>query len=231
MKSIDKIGIIIQARLSSARLPGKVLKNLCGKPMLQHLIERIDESALKLPWIIATSDHVSDDPLFAYCQKMGYPVIRGSLERVADRFVLAARICGWDHAVRICGDSPLLDLGIVSEVLKIYQDKQPDLATNVCPRSFPKGQSVEILKMAALESVLPLFQSEEELEHVTKFFYKNPKAFQIENYAFERNLSHLSLAVDTPFDWVQTEKLMSHLIASSQSLSMMNLLDILGLNK
>lgn len=228
MFRMDNIGIVIQARLSSVRLPGKVLRELIGKPMIQHLIERLDYSDLNLPWIIATSDTKSDDPLFGYCQEMGYPIFRGPLENVADRFVLAAKSCGWEHVVRICGDSPLLDIGIIEKILQLYQRTYPDLATNVWPRSFPKGQSVEIFKLAALEKAIPLFQSAEDQEHVTLYFYKNPQAYQIENFKIERNLSHLSLAVDTPMDWERTEKLMTHFLASSKKLELVTLFEALG---
>jgi spore coat polysaccharide biosynthesis protein SpsF len=225
---MEKIGIIIQARLNSVRLPGKVLKNLVGKPMIQYLIDRLESSTLALPWVIATSDQASDDPLAEFCLSQGYDFERGSLDRVTDRFLITAKKRGWQHCVRICADSPLLDPEIIQGVLNLYKRTQPDLATNVWPRSFPKGQSVEIFKIAALEKAQKMMKTDQEQEHVTQHFYHFPEHYAIENFLNTQDLSLYSLAVDTFEDWQKIEAMINAFSKNHLALSMNELISRLG---
>lgn len=204
------IGIIVQARFSSRRLPGKVLTPIHGKPMLAYLLEKLDHTPGLPPWLLATSNDASDDPIAAFCQAHNFPCYRGKLDDVAGRFLAAARAQGWEHIVRISGDSPLMDTRLIQDVLALYQDLRPDLASNVQPRSFPRGMSVEVFRAEALERLLPQMTAEDR-EHVTPLFYKADPPLRIAHLHSPVPLDHLQLAVDTPEDLALAEGLIGRM--------------------
>ncbi len=156
-------GIIVQARMGSQRLPGKVLYSVAGKPMLQYLLERLEHCRGVDKVVVATSSDQSDDPVFKFCRQYGATCYRGSLLNVAARFKELLDIYQFDTFVRISGDSPFLDPKLIELGLEIFCRDNFDLVTNVMPRSYPKGQSVEIVRGAALKAAYPLMQTEAEL--------------------------------------------------------------------
>ena len=200
-----KLGIIIQARMSSQRLPGKVLKLMGKQPLIQYLIDRVQQT--NRPWVLATSDQIQDQALQDFCQKNQYPFFRGSLENVAERFLRAAEGQNWDAFVRISGDSPFLDPELIETVIDLFQQNNVDLATNVFPRSFPKGQSVEVISTSILRNNLKKMNLSEYIEHVTPYFYHNHHSFKIVNLLSDFNCSEQQLSVDTIEDWAHCEKL------------------------
>ena len=175
-------GIVIQARYSSERLPGKVMRPLLGKPLLGWLIERMQAVPGPECVIVATSDRAEDDPVAAYAQSMGAAVHRGPLDDVLARFVGAADAFRLDVVVRVSGDSPLLDPALVSEALRAC-GREIDLASNVVERSFPKGQSVEAIAAGALRRIDALPLQAAEREHVTPYFYSHPGEFRIHGFS------------------------------------------------
>jgi spore coat polysaccharide biosynthesis protein SpsF len=191
---------IVQARSSSRRLPDKVLLELAGKPMLAYTVERLRRSRAVRDVVLATSDRADDDRVAALGERLGVDVMRGALDDVLGRFLAAAKAAGADAVVRISGDSPLIDPQLVDRVVARFAADACDLATNVFPRSFPKGQSVEVVTMNALERAARETADPEDREHVTRFFYRNADRFEIRNVASPRDLSHVQLSVDTPED-------------------------------
>jgi spore coat polysaccharide biosynthesis protein SpsF len=202
-----KLGIIIQARMNSQRLPGKVLRPMGGQPLIQYLIERIKTTPW--PWMIATSDTADDQILVDFCRKHEYPYFRGSLHHVAQRFLDAAHSQNWDAFVRISGDSPLLDPHILTTVTLRFLEVQPDLATNVFPRSFPRGQSVEVVSVDCLQQRVADFTAPGDQEHVTPYFYRHSTQFHIENIGMHPSKSEIQLSVDTLADFEKTERLLA----------------------
>jgi spore coat polysaccharide biosynthesis protein SpsF len=192
--------VIVQARCSSRRLPGKVLKPVAGRPMIQFLTERLARCRLVARVIVATSDQESDNDLAAWCAEAGLDCVRGPLDDVAGRFLLAARRYGLDSLVRINADSPLLDPAIVDQAVAMFAEGQWDLVTNVLTRSFPKGQSVEVVRTSLLAATHPVMTAEER-EHVTQHFYRHADSFTIGNFTREPNLADLQHSVDTPEDF------------------------------
>mgnify|MGYP001454945949 CR=1 FL=1 len=147
-----RIIAVIQARMSSSRLPGKVLRIVRGKPLLDYLIDRLECCSQLDGIILATSDQVSDDPLFEFAKSKSLRCHRGSLDDVALRVLTAADEMHADAAVRVCGDSPLLDHNQVDKFISIFRrEDQMDLVTNVQHRTFPKGQSIEILNFVSFK--------------------------------------------------------------------------------
>lgn len=191
---------IIQARLSSTRLPGKVLRPLAGQPMLAWLIERLG-AAQRLGGIaVATSDTRDDDSIARFCDEAGVRCFRGPLDDAAERLVRAAEALGADGFVRVSGDSPFMDPAVVDLVVARFGDGI-DLATNVLKRTFPKGMSVEVVRLAALRRAQAMMRTGE-AEHVTPVFYRRSEDFRIVGVESGRDWGGVQLAVDTEADFV-----------------------------
>lgn len=191
-----KVIAIVQARMSSNRLPGKVLSIVNGKPMLDYVLERVKCSALVKDTIVATSTSPTDDPVASHCATKSQLVFRGSLEDVAKRFLDLFAEHRADGYVRISGDSPMIDSSIIDQVVALYVERKPDLATNVFPRSFPKGQSVEVINPEALRKAYSMFTEQADNEHVTRFFYRRPGNFIIANLAAPGSYAERDLCID-----------------------------------
>ena len=196
--------VVIQARMGSKRLPGKVLRPICGKPLLEYLLERLDQCE-SIQTVVATSTQSHDDPIAEYCRHRQVTCMRGSENDVADRFLCCAQQFGFDKFVRLSADSPLLDVTIVDRCVLRFSESRCELATNVMPRSFPKGQSAEVLRTSSLSRAYKMMHDAEDLEHVTKFFYKNTHLFHIENVESEVSYDGINLVVDTEQDMRQID--------------------------
>ncbi len=190
------MAVVVQARLGSQRLPGKVLTCVQGKPLLQHLLDRLAALA-PMPVVVATSDHPSDDPLARYCHQVGASCVRGPLENVAARYLQAVEELGLDAFVRVCGDSPLLDVALINRALNLFIQERAQVVTNVLPRTFPKGQSVEVVCAKAFAQAVPRMTTPKEREHVLPYFYARPGRYRLLNFSAGQDLSHLQLSVDT----------------------------------
>ena len=198
MKGQQRIGAIVQARMSSRRLPGKSLRPLGGKPMLQYVLESLTQVDELAGTLVATSTDPSDDPIAEFCERFATPCFRGSLENVAERFGEAARSHSFVAFVRVNGDSPLLDPRLVTRAIDLFRESDADLATNVFPRTYPAGMSVEVVKTETFERVVSKLSEPDDREHVTSFFYRNAADFQIVSFVREVPRRDIHLAVDTP---------------------------------
>ena len=202
---------LVQARTSSRRLPGKVLKKAGGKRMLEYTLERLARCAEVSRVVVATSVAPDDDALAEFCERRGTAVFRGDLDDVAARLLAAAEACEAAAFIRINGDSPLIDPAIVDVAAATFSRADADLVTNVFPRSFPKGQSVEVVSCSALRTVMGASPDSEDREHVTRYFYRNPEQFTIRNFAFDRDVSALQLSVDSAEDFAAFEDLLARM--------------------
>ena len=201
------IRAFIQARMRSTRFPGKVLAPLNGRPIIAHVISQVAQVIPSDRITVATSTEQSDDPLACYVRDIGIAVYRGPLENVFARFQFCLKEypCTWFF--RICADSPLLD-GAVLQTMLAYSDRPDvDLVTNVYPRTFPKGQSVEMLNSATFAAIDQNRLTREKQEHVTKVYYNHSTEFRIINIeSSDLGLANASLAVDTLEDLYRLEK-------------------------
>ena len=198
--------VIIQARMSSSRLPEKALIDLAGKPVIDHVVGRLSESIGPDRLVLATSDDKSDDILERYVSRThGIPVFRGGLENVAQRFqdCLCQFPCKW--FVRISGDSPFIDPKLVSLMLGAATESD-DLVSNVVERTFPKGQSVEVVRSEVFRSMsIESFDSYER-EHVTAYFYRNRERYRIRSVTARGGpVRGRGLAIDTYEDLLDAE--------------------------
>ncbi len=183
--------------MSSQRLPNKVLLEAAGKPMLQYLLERLEHCDCLDNIVVATSVDDSDTPIADYCRQNGVACYRGSLSDVAGRFSEVLDVYHFDAFVRINGDSPLLDQRLIEKGVSLFLGGDFDLVTNVFPRTYPIGQSVEVLRTVTYQSTYDRMQEEEDREHVGRYYYQHPDEFRIQNFALTENLSRIQLSVDT----------------------------------
>lgn len=202
------IALVIQARTSSSRFPEKVLSPLRGIPMLLWTINYCRKT--NLPLFVLTSTDKSDDQLIGMLDKNYVSYYRGSLENVVSRYLSFMKEHQVKKVVRISGDSPLINPDVILKV--IAQDQEladADLTTNVFPRSFPKGQSVEVIPRKSLELLRDRNLSESDIEHVTPYFYANYKEFKINNLNNTEDLSSINLSVDTKEDLLRVDQFMA----------------------
>lgn len=196
--SVD-FGAIVVARLSSSRLPGKVLMEAGdGRRLIDFTFETLRNVPGLSRLIMATSDAPSDDPLCDYCDSVGVECFRGSLENVAARFGAAMERLGVSAAFRVNGDSPLISRQLFERAMECYRLGELDLVTNIFPRTFPPGVSVELIRTSTFQSLLSRITTAAEQEHVTRYFYQNADEFRIHNLQAAADYSNVHLAVDTP---------------------------------
>ena len=195
---------IIQARTSSKRFNNKILFPIYGTPLIGHVVKKLRKSKKIKQIIVATSNHKTDNKLVKYLKNEKIKFFRGDLNNVARRLYKLAQSKKAKYFVRISGDSPLIDYKLVDQALEIlYKNKKKyDLVTNVFPRTFPRGQSVEIIKTETLGKNLKKF-SKLEQEHVTVYFYKNYKNYFIKNFTFKSKTKIMKLSIDTKKDLVK----------------------------
>ena len=191
------IGCIIQARMGSTRLPGKVMKKVFKDiPSLQHTIEQLKFSKNIDKIVIATSDLQEDDVIEKFVEEQNLECFRGSAENVLDRYYQCAKLFGFTGIVRITADCPLIDPYITDKVIQVFNDDELDYVPNVFPRTFPDGLETEVIAFNALEiawknAILP-----SEKEHVTPYFKNNKELFKIKNVENNTDLSHLRWTLD-----------------------------------
>lgn len=174
-----KIAALIQARMGSTRLPGKVLMGLNGKPVLWHVVDRLRRSVLLNQIIIATTTDPKDDAIQAFCQLEGVDFFRGSEDDVLDRYYRAATHFKADQIVRITSDCPLIDPVIVDSVIRKHLDSKADYSSNTLKRTFPRGLDVEVFSFLALARASREAKEISDREHVTPYFYKHPELFRL----------------------------------------------------
>ena len=191
---------IIQARSNSKRFKDKVLHLIYGVPLIQHVINRIKKSKEISKIIVSSSYKKSDDKLISYLKKKKIKFFRGNLENVALRLYDTANMNKAKYFVRVSGDSPMIDPKLIDKAVNISKrQKEYDIVTNVFPRTFSKGQSVEVIKTSILKKNLKKFSNADK-EHVTKFFYKNSKKFNIKNFIFKKKNKEIKMSIDTKKD-------------------------------
>ncbi len=184
--------------MSSTRFPGKVLHRVAGKPMLQYLFERLNRCNGFDAMVVATSQECEDDSVEDFCRDMGITCFRGVLANVAHRFIQVVDAYRFDAFVRISGDSPLLDPGLVDYAVRFFRESESDLVTNILHRTFPSGQSVEVICSSAFRRAYGMMRDPEDFEHVTKVFYKHPDGFRINDFQSLVSYNGVHLSVDTP---------------------------------
>lgn len=195
--------IIVQTRMTSNRLPGKVLKPVLEKPLLEYQIERLRRVKLADKIVIATTTNATDDPIVELCNAIGVTHFRGSEQDVLSRYYGAAQAIQADVVVRVTSDCPLIDPQIIDQVIQLYLDGDGnvDYASNSLQRSFPRGMDTEVFSFVALEQAHREATEPPQREHVTPFLYQHPERYRIVQLTSPQDLSRHRWTVDTPEDF------------------------------
>lgn len=198
-----KIGAIIQARMGSTRLSGKVMKEIQGKTVLQHVIERVGQSKLIDQIIIATTVHSRDDVIVDEAERCGVKSFRGSEADVLSRYYYAAQESELDVVIRITSDCPVIDPNVIDDIIQSYLDGDHDIVTNagndVYQRTFPRGLDTEIFSLACLKDAFENAKKIYQREHVTPYIYENSK--NVLFYKNEIDYSKYRWTLDTEEDF------------------------------
>ena len=197
--------------MSSQRFPGKVLYKVNGVPLIAFLLERVNRCREVNRIAVATSTDVSDDPIHDYCNANSVTCYRGSLNNVSERFNNIITENNIDAFVRLSGDSPLIDQSIIDKAVSLFRDNDYDIVTNVLRRTYPRGQSVEVLRSSVFLKAFPEIKKEKYCEHVTSYFYDNKDTFRIYNIDSERDMGDIQLSVDTEDDMKMFEQVVSRM--------------------
>lgn len=192
---------IIQARSNSKRFKNKVLKLINNTPLIVHVKNQVDKSKFVKKIIVSTSKKKTDDNLVKILKIYKIPFFRGDLNNVSKRLLETSKKYNSKYFIRINGDSPLIDFKIINRAIKIHQKRKVDydIVTNVFPRTFPKGQSVEIIRSSILQKNMKKFSIFDK-EHVTTYFYKNHSDFKIKNFKSKKGSKEADQVVDYPRD-------------------------------
>ena len=192
---------ILQARMSSSRLPGKVLRPVLGQPMMGRQIERLRRSALLGRLAVATSTDPGDQAIEDFARGAGCLVWRGSLHDVLGRYAGTLAALGpADHVVRLTADCPLADWSVIDDCIGLHLESGADYTSDTVDRSYPRGLDVEVFKAALLPQIAAEAADPYEREHVTPFFYRRPERFRIAQLRQEAYQAHLRWTVDRPDD-------------------------------
>jgi spore coat polysaccharide biosynthesis protein SpsF len=225
-----KTAIIVQARMTSTRLPGKVLKEVLGKPLLEYQVERLRQVGNADEIVIATTVNDSDEPIVALAHRLGVHVVRGSEHNVLSRYHDAATAIGADVVVRVTSDCPLIDPDVVEAVIAdfVARHGECDFMATDLERSYPIGMDVEVFSFAALHDAFTEAVAEEELEHVTPFIYRRPGRYRLANHRGPDGIAHHRWTVDTPDDFVLVAHIFEALYPSNPHFRLADIVDLLA---
>ena len=200
--------------MGSTRLPGKIMKKVLDKPLLEYQLERLLRVKQADQVIIATTDHGEEQPIVDLCQRMGVPYFRGSEEDVLARYYGAATQYHADVVVRITSDCPLIDPAVVDEVIGFYlaHKEDYDYVSNTFPElTYPRGMDTEIMSYKVLKEAYEQAKDQAEREHVTIFIKRRPERYRIKNLPYDEDYSHYRWTVDTPEDIALIKKMLTAL--------------------
>jgi len=191
-----QVSAIIQVRMGSTRLPGKVMKKLNGISLLECQLNQLQYCRLLDQIIIATTTNPEDNIIEKFAHSKDIQCFRGSSLDVLDRYFQCAKKFNLKHIARITSDCPLIDPTIVDQTIEIYNKETYDYVNNFYKRSFPSGTEVEIISFNTLEKTWKEAKKPSEREHVTPYIYNNPMKFKIGKLEYKKNISNLHWAVD-----------------------------------
>ncbi len=214
-----KIVCIVQARMGSTRLPGKVLKKLVDCSVLEQVITRIKHVSAINDIVIATTTDVQDDVIVEEAKRIGVHYYRGSEHDVLSRYYEAAKLVDADAIVRVTSDCPVIDVAIIDQLIHLFQTEPCHYLSNTLERSYPRGLDVEIFTFDSLATAYRLAEKPEQREHVTPYIYQNPDRFSLVSNTHPIDYSHLRWTLDTLEDWELIERIYEQLYKPGQIFS------------
>jgi spore coat polysaccharide biosynthesis protein SpsF len=229
----QKVVIVVQARMSSSRLPGKVMMPILGKTLLARMIARLLMIRHRATVVIATSTHPGDDVIEQEANKIKVPCYRGSMDNVLDRHYQAALAFNADIVLKIPSDCPLIDPAIIDRVLSYFfkhRDKY-DFVSNLHPATYPDGNDVEVMTMACLTKAWEQASRRLELEHTTPYIWEHPELFRIGNITWETGLDYSMshrFTIDYPEDYEFIKTVFEELYRAKNDFSCDDILTLLN---
>lgn len=226
---MSRIVTVIQARTGSSRLPGKVLLDLVGQPLLLRMVERVQAARWAGTIVVATTVEPSDDPIEALCLQHGLRCYRGSMEDLLDRHYQAGRLWNADAVAKIPSDCPLIDPAVIDRVFEYFLQNNFDYVSNLHPATYPDGNDVEIMTMSALETAWKEAQRPFEREHTTPFIWENPDRFSIGNVHWETGLDYSMThrwTIDYPEDYAFIRAVYEELYPKNPRFGLQDVLDL-----
>jgi spore coat polysaccharide biosynthesis protein SpsF len=206
-----KIVAIIQARMGSTRLPGKVMKKVLGKSLIKYQIERVQRSEYIDEIVIATTTKEKDLPIIQFCNQHSIPYYRGSEENVLSRYYEAAKLFNADIIVRLTSDCPIIDPQVMDQVIQYYLENNYDYVSNTLVRTYPRGMDTEVFSFDVLEKVYLEAKESNHKEHVTSYIYQHPEIFHLGCVTNDVDYSHHRWTVDTEEDFQLIKNIIEHL--------------------
>ena len=187
-----KIAVVIQARMASSRLPGKVLLDLAGAPLLQRMVERVRAARTRFDTVVATSADSSCDEIEALCRRIDVQCFRGHPLDLLDRHLGAAKMLAADAVAKVPSDCPLIDPVVIDRVLRFFIENQAsyDFVSNLHPPSYPDGNDVEVMPLPILERAWREAQRPMEREHTTPYVWNQPGRFRLANVSWETGFDY-----------------------------------------
>jgi spore coat polysaccharide biosynthesis protein SpsF len=220
---------IVQARMGSTRLPGKVLAPVLGRPLLSYLVERLRRCRFIDEAVIATTTEPKDSVIVEYCASEGVSCFRGSELDVLERYAVAARSFHADIVVRISADSPVIDPALVDEMVDDFVRSSPpcDYLSNTIAQTYPLGMNAEVFSSIALRAAAANTTLPYDREHVTPYIYHNPNRFRICTKHHVRDLSATRLTVDTPEDFTMVASVIERLYPANPEFGLGDIIALL----
>lgn len=222
--------VIIQARMGSTRLPGKVLLPLNGRPVLEYVVRRCSAATAVENVVVATSEMPDDDAIENWCKENDVPCVRGSSDDVLGRYLLAAEKYPCANIIRITADCPLVDPGIVDSILTLHHATDADYTSNVVPPTFPVGFDVEVVKASVLKKIGNLAKLKSHREHVTLYVRENLEKFRVVNLDYALADRRARLTLDRPEDYQALKSLFKHFPPAEILFSFYKIMQILAEN-
>ncbi|WP_431029188.1 cytidylyltransferase domain-containing protein [Lysinibacillus sp. LZ02] len=226
-----RIVAIIQARMGSTRLPGKILKKVNNKPLLSYQIERLQQSQYINELVIATTIETQDDLIIEFCKENSILYFRGSETDVLSRYYEAALAFKADAIVRITSDCPIIDVQIVDKTIQHFIESDKfDYVSNTVERTYPRGLDTEIFSFGALEKAYHEAVLERDREHVTAYFYTNPDVFSMGHIKNDMDYSKYRWTVDTIEDFELIKKIIQALYVKKPLFSLQDTIKVMNEN-
>ncbi len=224
-----KICATIEARMTSTRLPGKVLLDIVGKPALQHIIERLKNSRYIDEVVVATTINSTDDPIVMMCEGIGCRCFRGSEEDVLLRVLEAAKSVNADLVVEVTGDCPVIDWRHADHLIEMFFSEDYDYASNVVERTFPRGFDVQVFPVSVLDEVNSITDDPSDHEHVSIYIYSHPERYRLLNWRADESMFHpeLEITLDTPEDYELIRVVYDRLYSANNGFSGYDVVELL----
>jgi spore coat polysaccharide biosynthesis protein SpsF len=226
---LKKIVTVIQARSGSTRLPGKVMLDILGKPLLIRMVERVQASKLAGTLVIATTEESEDDLIANLCAQNNIHCYRGSSLDLLDRHYQAAKLFDAEAVVKIPSDCPLIDPAVIDKVLQYFIENDFDYVSNLHPATYPDGNDVEVMKFAAIEKAWKEAEKPFEREHTTPYLWENPEKFTLANIPWETGLDYSMShrwTIDYPEDFVFIKSIYEHLYPVNPNFGLQDILNL-----